>query len=194
MTQTVANELQAQFTLVLTNTGNVLTTYRLSTAVPGGSSQLALPRIPVPPQQTAVLLVNVDVPAGGTYTLEATAVSESGNVTINATATLIVQSDNQAPSVDAGPPQTVEVLELVQFAGTAVDPEGDAIVRIEWDFGDGQTATGTLTPTHTYLLPGDFPVTLTVEDDQGNVASDTVIVTVTGAVELFLPIMFNSRQ
>ncbi|MCA9973109.1 MAG: PKD domain-containing protein, partial [Anaerolineales bacterium] len=190
VTQTVVNELTAQFALVITNTGNVNTEYRINTSVPGASSQVALRRIPIPAQQSAVLLVDVEVPAGGTYVLGATAVSASGNASASAAATLIVLAGNQPPAVDAGPPQTAEVLELVQFAGTAVDPEGDAIVRIDWDFGDGQTASGTLTPTHTYLLPGDFQVTLTVEDDQGNVATDTVTITVTGAVEFF-PIIFN---
>lgn len=49
--------------------------------------------------------------------------------------------------------------------GLSVDPDG-SIVRYEWDFGDGNTATGQ-TVTHTYASDGDYTVTLTVTDDDG---------------------------
>lgn len=45
-------------------------------------------------------------------------------------------------------------------------------------FGDGCTATGTLTPTHIYGDNGVYTVTLTVTDDDGGVCSDTLTVTV----------------
>ena len=45
------------------------------------------------------------------------------------------------------------------------------IVSHAWDFGDGQTSTET-NPSHTYATAGDFDVSLTVTDDQGN--SDTL--------------------
>ena len=48
----------------------------------------------------------------------------------------------------------------------------------EWDFGDGSTGHGTLTPSHTYADNGTYSVTLTVRDDSGGVATDTARVTV----------------
>jgi hypothetical protein len=43
---------------------------------------------------------------------------------------------------------------------------------ITWDFGDGVTSTGTLTPTHTYADDGDYTVTLAVDDGNGGVGTD----------------------
>lgn len=59
----------------------------------------------------------------------------------------------------------------VSFDGTSSsDPDGN-LVAATWDFGDGQTASGTLTTSHTYASPGTFTVTLTVTDNDG--ATDT---------------------
>jgi PKD repeat protein len=65
----------------------------------------------------------------------------------------------------------------VSFAGSFNDPYLDAGYTIVWDFGDGTTASGTLTPTHVYNAPGSFTVTLTVTDDDGGVGVDTLKVT-----------------
>ena len=45
----------------------------------------------------------------------------------------------------------------------------EPIVLWEWDFGDGNNATFTtpVDPVHTYLLPGEYFVRLTVTNDQG---------------------------
>ena len=55
--------------------------------------------------------------------------------------------------------------ELVNFDATGSYDNG-SIVSYEWDFGDGNTATG---PTVSYDFPteGDFTVVLTVTDDDG---------------------------
>jgi hypothetical protein len=70
--------------------------------------------------------------------------------------------------------------EEVQFAGSYIDPDeqlNDDVI-IEWDFGDGESATGTLTPTHTYNNLGTYIVTLTVIDDEGSIGADKRFLTV----------------
>jgi len=50
-------------------------------------------------------------------------------------------------------------------AGASDDPDG-AIVRYEWAFGDGTTATQ-IRPEHAFPVPGSYTVTLTVVDNHG---------------------------
>ena len=56
------------------------------------------------------------------------------------------------------------------------DLSGGDPSRWQWDFGDGGTAEGRAV-THAFSLPGDWPVTLTVGNDQGD-AEATASVTV----------------
>ncbi|MCA9934220.1 MAG: PKD domain-containing protein, partial [Anaerolineales bacterium] len=67
----------------------------------------------------------------------------------------------------------------------------NTIDTIVWDFGDGNIATGTLTPTHRYAYPDEYMVTLTVTDSGGNVGSDTLQVTIGGVIR-FLPIVIKA--
>ena len=58
--------------------------------------------------------------------------------------------------------------EVVTFNGTADDPEGNAIVEWDWDFGDGNSVTTAVgTVQHTYLNPGVYSVLLTVTNSIG---------------------------
>jgi PKD repeat protein len=92
---------------------------------------------------------------------------------------------NVAPTVDAGPDQTANEGSPVSFNGSFTDPDIGQTHTIEWSLGDGATASGTLTPTHTYadnpqgaFGSGVYTVVLTVTDSQGGVGYDTLAVTV----------------
>lgn len=103
---------------------------------------------------------------------------------LDATAGTTVTVKNVAPSVEAGPDQIVNEGATVHFSGSFTDPGTQDAHSIEWNFGDGNTAGGTLTPTNVYPQNGVYTVTMTVIDDDGGVGSDTAILTVKNVAPL----------
>ncbi len=99
---------------------------------------------------------------------------------------------NQPPTADAGADITINVGETAFFdASGSSDPDG-SIVSYDWDNG----LTG-VTPSLVYGEEGTFVVELTVMDDDGATASDSVTVTVLEEStqnfdDLFLRGTFNS--
>ena len=91
------------------------------------------------------------------------------------------ETEPGAPIVEgfADPATGVAPLE-VGFSASALDPDGGT-VRYRWDFGDGASALGP-SAAHTYTEPGEYQATVTVSDDEGDSATDTVPVTVTAPV------------
>jgi len=85
--------------------------------------------------------------------------------------------NNVDPTVDAGFDQTAYEGDIISFSGDFSDPGCDTWTY-DWDFGDGATGSGSLTPTHTYGDNGVYTVMLTVTDDDGGVGTDTLTVTV----------------
>jgi PKD repeat protein len=63
---------------------------------------------------------------------------------------------------------------------TTCDGSGSArAVTYRFDFGDGTVLDGSVSSRqHTYLVPGDYVVTLTVTDSLGRQDSDSTTVTV----------------
>ncbi|HET9650163.1 MAG TPA: PKD domain-containing protein [Microlunatus sp.] len=110
----------------------------------------------------------------GTYTVTLTVTDNTGGTGGTATATRSVTTvDNVKPT--AAFTSSVNDL-LVSFdASGSADSDG-TISSYAWDFGDGSSDTGK-TPSHAYAQAGDYPVTLTVIDNNG--ATDSVSKTVT---------------
>ncbi|WP_336023213.1 PKD domain-containing protein [Halobellus salinisoli] len=98
----------------------------------------------------------------------------------SATGTLAVTEqppENQDPTAAfSSSPADPETGETVTFDASASTDSDGSIASYEWDFGDGETATGE-TATNAYDSAGDYTVELTVTDDDG--ATDTVTETVT---------------
>ena len=81
-------------------------------------------------------------------------------------------------------PEVPATGQKVAFDATASqDPDG-TIESYEWDFGDGEIASGELV-THTYGAPGDYIVTLALTDNNGFVGEKTASLTVS---EIMFPI------
>ena len=83
-----------------------------------------------------------------------------------------------AVSLSADPTSGPEPLEVDFEAQIADDVDEAGDLEIEWDFGDGETASGGAAQTHTYADPGTYRATVTVTDTAGNVAVAHVDVTV----------------
>jgi PKD repeat protein len=63
-------------------------------------------------------------------------------------------------------PEVPKVGEIVTFNGSSSSSSGGMIASYQWDFGDGQTASG-LTATHAYASATSYTVTLNVTDTSG---------------------------
>lgn len=62
--------------------------------------------------------------------------------------------------------QNPSINQIVSFnASSSYDKDG-SIVSYEWDFGDGNNASGRVV-NHIYSQPGEYTVTLTVTDNDG---------------------------
>lgn len=74
---------------------------------------------------------------------------------------------------------SVEAGAATRFDGAgSSDPRGSALTAYEWDFGDGDGATGAA-PDHAYARAGSYTATLTVTDADGLIGRATRAVTVT---------------
>ncbi|MDA0137112.1 ThuA domain-containing protein [Solirubrobacter sp. CPCC 204708] len=72
----------------------------------------------------------------------------------------------------------VPVGTTVQFSSAgSSDPDGTPISYL-WDFNDGTPTSTAANPTHTFTQAGTYNVTLTVRDESGDTAVDTVRVVV----------------
>ena len=79
-----------------------------------------------------------------------------------------------ALSAQAGPDQSADEGQPVQFSGAASSPPAAS----SWDFGDGSAVSGGLSASHAYQDNGVYTATLTVTSTSGLVASDTLVVSV----------------
>jgi serine protease AprX len=94
-----------------------------------------------------------------------------------------VEVVNLLPSVGfAHSPQEPIILEPVLFDGTASDRDG-SVAGWHWDFGDGETSQEE-DPVHVYAHRGQYPVTLTVTDNDGGVSHSVRTVHVCAPVDV----------
>jgi PKD repeat protein len=108
----------------------------------------------------------------GTVIVEVT----DGVLTDSASTTVTVL--NVPPKVSAGNNETISEGDPLSFTGNFTDPGWLDSHTILWNFGDGNSQSGTITPDHEYGDNGIFSVTLTVTDDDGGTGSNTIFITV----------------
>jgi len=113
----------------------------------------------------------------GIRTVTLTVTDDDGDSTAT-TSTVSIAPPNQTPIASFTRTPTSGKAPLdVSFTSNAYDPDG-TITAQDWDFGDGNTATGG-TASHTYATPGTYTASLTVTDNDGATAVTTRTVTVT---------------
>ncbi len=111
---------------------------------------------------------NAALSAGGLYLNVLTQDHPTGEIRGQITSTVTTPTNHPPTAVITAPAAnvTIQVGQSVSFAGTATDPEGDA-VTVLWSFGDG-TSSPLLTPgNHTYPVAGTYTVRLTATDSKG---------------------------
>jgi PKD repeat protein len=111
----------------------------------------------------------------GAYTVRLT-LADSGGLSDSASLQVAVQ--NAPPTADAGPDRSCVVGETLNLSASYSDPGSADTHTFSWDFGDGSTASGS-DVSHAYATPGEYTVTLTVQDDDGGIGTDTAQVAVT---------------
>lgn len=103
--------------------------------------------------------------------------------------------ENLPPTANAGVDIEIFSGESITFSGYFTDPGHDSHT-VTWDFDDGFYSYGSLSPTHIFYESKTYSVTLTVEDDDGGIGTDSVEVIV-HPIELSLnidPPMLNKKS
>ncbi len=119
---------------------------------------------------------SVNTSVSGTYTITYTATDSAGNSITEIRIVIVESIPNIMPTANAGADKTTEINEAVIITGIGSDSDGT--IQYEWKKGNtviGTTATITYIPT----AAGTDTLTLTVTDDDGSKASDSMVVTVT---------------
>ena len=107
---------------------------------------------------------------------------------LEASTQTVITVNNLPPIVEACPDIVAYNGTEVSFDGSYSDPGGD-VMTFKWDFGDGESIeTVNVRVKHVYELPGEYTATLTVKDEEGASASDTVAVSI---VESFHPLILQ---
>ncbi len=118
--------------------------------------------------------------ATGNYTVTVTAVDRAGQTNTATTTVDVLANDVPVPLIDA-PAEADETFATGGQWSVDFDASGSSddfgISTYEWDFGDGNTATGAQV-THAFGATGTYEVTLTVTDHAGQSVTTTQSVVV----------------
>jgi PKD repeat protein len=115
----------------------------------------------------------------GDYTVTLTVVDSDG-ATDEMSQVVTVEPPNYPPSarLKSGCSGLV-----CQFDASASEELYGSVESYAWDFGDGETGTG-VSADHVFRAAGDYDVTLTVTDDDGETDETTAVVSVTAPAEV----------
>ncbi len=90
-------------------------------------------------------------------------------------------------------PDAIDPLTFNFDARSSTDADGE-IRRYAWDFGDGSPVGNSATTSHTYAVPDNYTVTLTITDELGASVSTTRMLDVTGSAPFVRSISPNTGE
>ena len=169
----------AQFNAIATDRGNDTLIYTWNFG--DGSSQLTVNSDDLP--------VTHEYLDNGDYTVTLTVRDEDG---ASSSSTLDITVNNLAPTIIeiVGETNVNEGTEVV-YSASATDP-GDDTLTYSWDFGDGNTASGT-DVIHAFTDNGNYTITLTVTDDDNASTTQTLDITVNNVAPAIEEIIGNTE-
>jgi GH18 family chitinase/PKD repeat protein len=102
----------------------------------------------------------------------------------------IPPGENLPPTADVGGPYSGTISDVISFSGSGSNDSDGTIVQYDWNFGDGNTASG-MNPTHKYSADGSYAVSLTVTDDKGatDSSSTTSLISSQSGTELTISLI-----
>ena len=115
----------------------------------------------------------------GSHTLTLTVTDNNGATASDSMTVTATEAPNSAPTANAGTDKSVEVNQAVTISGSGTDTDG-TIASYQWKEGATVLAT-TASFSYTPSTVGPHTLTLTVTDNNGATASDSMTVTATEA-------------
>lgn len=166
-------------------------------AVSGGEYPLSLSWnfAGVAPDATVADPGEINFPNPGVYQVRFTVTDADGDrdvaeVTITVTEAPTPPTPDTEPTVTiVSPPTGTEITEGDSLRFSATIENGGSPLSYLWEFGDGIADSTEETPEVTFPNAGDFAVTLTVTDSDGDTANDSITIVVNSAVVDVQPIV-----
>ena len=113
----------------------------------------------------------------GKHTLTFMVLDDKNGMATDTVEVIATAVPNVAPTANAGADASIQVNKAITLTGVGTDSDGK-IVSYQWSEGSAKLAT-TAQFSYTPTTVGKHILTLTVEDDQGETATDTVAITAT---------------
>ncbi|MCK5636537.1 MAG: right-handed parallel beta-helix repeat-containing protein, partial [Thermoplasmatales archaeon] len=103
----------------------------------------------------------------GTYNLDLVVIDNGGSSNISNIAVKIKSDRNLPPQADANGPYNAAKGQTIRFFSSgSKDPNTGDTLTYNWNLGDGETSTEQH-PTHQYSTAGNYTITLTLTDQDG---------------------------
>ncbi|HEU5467474.1 MAG TPA: PKD domain-containing protein, partial [Gemmatimonadales bacterium] len=179
-------------TVTTATTGSNLPTSGYTISLDGGSGQaigingsLTLNNLTAGSHTVTISGLASNCTVGG-GTSQAVTVPAGGSTSASFAITCVAPPPtNHPPVVNAGGNQSAVEAVLYQLNASFTDVDGDGPWTYDVNWGDGTSSSGTLSaqgaigPSHTYVLPSDYTITVTVTDAHGASGADSKTLHVT---------------